>query len=333
MGIRGLYTFMKTRLSQTRKSIHLGSHSHSHSNAHPIPCQTWAIDASSLLFRARSENLSPTTVFASLIVSMRRNGVTPIVVFDGQPPASKAAVLQKRRDVRVAAQTERAALSHLAATPVIQDRLTALCRIAPVVTRDDRSELKAFLVAAGVLYVTPRGEADDLLGFLARTGKVDAVLSNDTDMLARGVERLILPETVDATVLTEVRLSLLLTTLRLTYEEFVVACMYMGTDVPMPEGWFSRRPEAAIAAAIAMDESETDVAILEAIQIGAQRFMAKHITNVSELMNERHCVRWTAGAPPSEPDILLSIACSKKWPMDWIHTLSHSHTSQPTTHL
>ena len=312
MGVRGLNTFIKTRLSQTRKSIQFETQA---------PNQTWGIDASSIMFRARSESLSPTTIFASLIVKMRRSKITPIVVFDGRSPDSKTAILEKRRTERSAARTECAKLVASGRRNMfIEDRITALQQFTPVVTSGDRDEVRELLAAAGVLFVTVQEEADDMLGFLSRTGVVDAVVSNDTDMLVLGVERFIIPETCDATVMTEIRLSVLLRVLNLTYDKFIVACMFMGTDNRMPGGWIYRRPELAIDDAVAYHT--TDHSILEALHVGIQRFKAAHVTDVCAFLAEEEQERWAAGKPACNAEIVGRFATSRAWPSDWSETLT-----------
>ena len=141
---------------------------------------------------------------------MRRGGVEPIVVLDGKPPPAKGAVLEQRRTVRAATTQKIAELATKveAAAPieraVIEKQIADLQAKAPTVSHSDRDDLKRFLYGAGVLFVTANGEADDLLGALAQAGRIQGIVSTDMDMLVRGTPRLIVPETQDGSVLTEI---------------------------------------------------------------------------------------------------------------------------------
>ncbi|NDE15948.1 hypothetical protein EBZ80_13560, partial [bacterium] len=212
----------------------------------------WAVDILCLMYRARKARLSILSVVAGLIVRLRRFGVEPVMVFDGRPPAAKAEVLTRRREVRTAVAEEIATIT-AAPEPTTtaerdrrETRVAELQARAPTVGRNDRDELKQLLYAAGVLFVTAAGEADDLLGWLARRGEVSAVVSTDMDMLARGVPLLVVPGTDDATVLSGVELAGVLGALRLTYRQFVDACMLMGSDYYAGRYW---TPTVAVEAA------------------------------------------------------------------------------------
>ena len=103
MGIRGLSGYLKWKAPEARRALSWTLHTG----------QRWAIDASCLLYRARSANLSPITVIASLLVRMKDMSIVPIFVFDGKPPVTKAEVIEQRKEHRETTQREIMALEYI----------------------------------------------------------------------------------------------------------------------------------------------------------------------------------------------------------------------------
>ena len=293
---------------------------------------TWGIDCSCILYRARGAGLEPLTVVAGLLVRMRRAGITPVVVFDGRPPQAKAAVVEARRVVRQTAQKE---IAEIRADLVEHEkelserekgererRLADLQRRAPTVTSGEKDTLKQFLYAAGVLFLTANGEADDVLAALAREGFLSAVVSTDMDMLARGIPSLIVPETNDATTLSELRLDAVLGALNVSYPQFVDACVLMGSDYAS-KSWRGMEPAAALAAARrGVDWSMQDAsgAVCDSLIEGRRMLVGVGVAWES-LLGEKQREKWTAGAPAREPANLTSTGTAMGWPADWVAAL------------
>jgi hypothetical protein len=310
MGVRGLDRLLhqKKQFREVAWSAHAG--------------KRWAVDILCLMYRARRSGLSILTVVAGLIVRLRRAGVEPVMVFDGRPPAAKTEVLVRRREQRAAAREEIAEIAAAPAATTVaerderESRIAALQARAPVVARGDRDELKQLLYAAGVLFVSAAGEADDLLGWLARTGEVSAVVSTDMDMLARGVPLLVVPGTDDATVLTGVELAGVLGALRLNYRQFVDACMLMGSDYSVGLG--GRRYEPLVAVETAR-RGVWDVSGA-AFDAGAGMLRGDGVT-WEELLVESQRDKWAAGAPAREPAVVAGLAERESWPPEWVAAL------------
>jgi hypothetical protein len=323
MGIRGLGGFLKWKVPHAKKTLKWSAAS--------LKGQRWGIDCSCLLYRARGVSLSPLTVIAGLIVRMRSAGVEPVVVFDGRPPASKTDIIDQRRTVRVAAHKEMAEIEAELSSPELTDnekitreqRHAALQKKAPTVSSSEKDTLKQFLYAAGVLFVTASGEADDLLAYLARSGDIQAVVSTDTDMLPRGVPILITPETPDCTVLTEIRLDAVLVGLGLTYPQFVDACMLMGSDYS-GRGWRSIEPAAAVALArkgVSWTTMDISGSVCLAMERGVDMLMGSGV-RWTDLLGEKQLAKWLAGAPSCEPENLAVAAAANGWPAPWLPWLS-----------
>jgi hypothetical protein len=309
MGIRGLAGYLKTKIPQSRRNLTWSSWSGS----------SWAIDISCILYRARSAGLDPITVVASLLSRMRAANITPIVVFDGKPSTMKNEVLDQRRDQRETAQKEIGALEHILDVSanmsqmekaLTEKRISALKSHNPTVSSTDRDLVKQLLYGAGVLFVAASGEADDLLGYLARSGTVHAVVSTDMDMLVRGVPFLIIPETPDTTVLTEIRTDTILNHLGLTYPSFVDACVLMGTDYTT----FRTKPPME---AIACVKRGNPFAGLDPAVIEGAKTALLGSNNLETLLNPVQLAKFQGGAPPREPETLAKMTAEYGWPVNW----------------
>jgi len=313
MGIRGLGGFIKRTVPSARKSLQWPTYKG----------QRWGIDCSCLLYRARGAGLSPITVVASLLVKMRLAGVEPVIVFDGRAPAAKSDTIEQRRTVRVAAHKEMAEIEAEISSPEItssekitkEQRHAILKKRAPVVSNSDKDMLKQFLYAAGVLFVTASGEADDLLAYLARADDIQAVVSTDMDMLPRGVAVLITPETPDCTVLTEIRLADVLAGVRLTYLQFVDACMLMGSDYSAKD-----REPVEPGRAIAMARRGVSEEVDDDMSVGVDILIGSTV-RWTDLLGEKQQAKWAAGAPPREPENLAVAILANGWPSTWASVL------------
>ena len=317
MGIRGLGGFIKWKIPGARKAIQWARHAG----------ETWGIDCSCLLYRANGAGLSALTVVASLIVRMRRAGVTPVFIFDGKTTEAKSEVVEQRRVARAETHKQIAELrTEIAAGDLTvmqaadaEKRCADLQKKAPIVTSGEKDTLKKFLYAAGILFVTASGEADDVLAYLCREGFAQGVVSTDMDMLARGVPLLVLPETTDASVLTEICLAEVVSGLGLNYKQFVEACMLMGSDYSGKK-WRSVEPRHAVEMArrgiewSAMDSSGS-------LLSGIDMLTGAH-TTWEMIMSPKQREKWSAGVPPREPENLATIAAAAGWPADWVLTLA-----------
>jgi flap endonuclease-1 len=262
---------------------------------------------------------------AGLIVRLRSAGIEPVVIFDGRPPAAKADVIAARRTIREAAVKEITELhASIATTTNEVERATLEKKAmdvqlkAPQISRDDKDELKKLLYAAGVLFITASGEADDVLAYLCQRNTIQAVVSTDMDMLARGVPLLIVPETADATVLTEITLADVLVGLRLTYEQFVNACTLMGSDYT-GAAWSGMKPVDAVRAA-AEGVVWADISGASLLVESARLLRGEGVL-WEDIVSEKQRDKWVSGSPAKEPITLVTIATTQGWPLSWISVL------------
>ena len=312
MGIRGLSSFIKWKVPNARTSL----------NWTKYKGETWGVDCSCILYRARAANLSPITVLASLLVRMRQAGIRAICIFDGRPPAAKADTIETRRVVRQAAHKEMAEIRSdmsertltITEKATMEGRHAALQKKAPVISGTDKDDVKNLLYASGTQFVTAYGEADDVLAYLCRTGQIQAVISTDMDMLARGIPLLVIPETHDSSVLTAIRLSDILSGLGLTQERFVDACMMMGSDYSC-KGWQSMEPKMAVLEAC----KGVDWATLDpsgTMKQGRDLLLGSSV-EWDDIVSEKQRAKWDLGAPPCEMGTLAELVALHRWPASW----------------
>jgi flap endonuclease-1 len=307
MGIRGLNSFLKWKVPNARTALVWSKYSG----------QTWGIDCSCILYRARAENLSPITVLASLLVRMRQAGIRAICIFDGRPPTAKSETVEQRRAVREAAHKEMADIRSdmsdrvltITEKATMEGRHAVLQKKAPVISGTDKDDVKNLLYAAGVQFVTAYGEADDVLAYLCRTAQIQAVISTDMDMLARGVPLLVVPETHDCSVLTAIRTAVVLSGLGLTQEMFVDACVLMGSDYA-GKGSQPMDPKAAIA----MAQKGVDWTMYD--PKGRDLLLGSNI-QWTEIVSEKQRAKWDLGAPPHEKETLAELVTLHRWPATW----------------
>jgi len=302
MGIRGLARFLKQRAPSAYSAVS------------PIPSlERWGIDCSCIMYRARAAALQPVTVLAGLIVKLRALGVEPIVIFDGKPPAVKATALEERRQHRQTIQKEIEELD-----PTIDlVQITSLQRQIPTVSGTDKDTVKQMLYASGVLFLNALGEADDLLAALYKKGDITAVVSTDMDMLPRGIGRLILTESADASILTCIHLERILSLLSLTYDQFVGACVLMGSD-------YSARSMNPHQAILAVSTGRAPIDITE-----STRCLKGEGVDIKSLLAPAQEEKWKSGAPPTEPEALATLAITLGWPPGWLSTLQTKLTALP----
>jgi flap endonuclease-1 len=250
---------------------------------------------------------------------MRVARITPIVIFDGKPPGVKSETIEQRKAVREDALRKMTELrTELQAEGLSEIeraekelQVSELQAKAPQVSGRERDDIKKFLYSAGVLFLSASGEADDVLAFMARAGYIQAVISSDMDMLARGVPLLVIPETPDATVLTEIHLDAVLRELRLSYRQFVDACVLMGTDYS-PADMKTIEPRYAVEM-IRRGEGirvERAVDILQGVDV-----------HWEDLLSDTQQKKWIDGAPAVEPENLNIFCTTNGWPDEWFNIL------------
>jgi flap endonuclease-1 len=98
------------------------------------------------------------------------------------------------------------------------------------ISKEQWDQCRDLLDMMGIPYVNAPEEADSQCAYLARNGLVDAVLTEDMDILTFGSTKIIRNITSHKIETSEIVLVDLLNKLELTYEQFVEFCILLGTD-------------------------------------------------------------------------------------------------------
>jgi flap endonuclease-1 len=165
-------------------------------------------------------------------------GVSLIFVFDGAPPALKAAELERRRQIRARYEEEREEALRAGDLAKAYSKATMTSRL----TREMVAEAKELIRLMGMPTVQAPSEAEAQAAHMARTSRAWAAASKDYDALlfgaprtvrfltisgreflpSRGESRPIVPELLD--------LDRLLEGWRITREQLVDLAIIVGTD-------------------------------------------------------------------------------------------------------
>lgn len=170
----------------------------------------FVIDASLRIFKwtlarggdvAYEDRLHVTGVF-SLTTCLRAAGIRSLYVFDGAPPAAKAATLEARAATRTKSPDTRV-----------------------------WAETRELLDILGVQHVTANGEADPLVAAYTRDDTIRAcALTDDLDALAFGARDVILDLDCVKRRATVINYASVLEEMGLTHSEFIDLCILCGCD-------------------------------------------------------------------------------------------------------
>lgn len=204
--------------------------------------KTIGVDILGLLYNAKARKQCPFQYIANLIARSKQHGIHIIPIFDGRPPSEKSDTIKQRSQIREESVAKLAILENdLEHTEMSESQrklliqnIKALEKKGSYLTSDEREIAKQIFYACGVLPLNATGEADNVLAYFAKRGEFDAIISNDFDLLARGVEILLVPEFYalpgDSSGWAQYNLSSILQSVRLQYGQFLEMCVLMGSD-------------------------------------------------------------------------------------------------------
>jgi hypothetical protein len=317
MGVRGLSTYIKTYFPMLRTVL----------DWRQCAGQTWGIDCSPLLFRAKADNLSPLTVIARLIVTMRAHRIRPIFVFDGRPPDAKQTVIQHRRIQRDRAKRDMESLQLRLESmdptsleyALLETEIAEIQRGIPEISSYTKNEIKDFLYAVGVLSLQANGEADDVLAHLARNDDIQGIVTTDMDLLVRGhMASVIIPETSDATVMTAISPVQMANAFGISLYDLPIAGVLMGCDYTSVDYFRTLEPGYVLTLFREQRIPPFTIEMKEAVLI----LRGEHaMVQWTILLSEKQQLKWATGDPPKEPDNIYRILQENRWPRSWLQFL------------
>jgi flap endonuclease-1 len=156
-----------------------------------------AIDASIYIYRFLGENKLVEHMYLMTSI-FRAYNIIPVFIFDGVPPAEKAATIQERKEQKQAAQEAFYTLKNQIVDGLDGDEkiemeieMERLKKQFIRIKDGDVVLVKDLLDKSGIAWLDAPGEADELCAYLSRTRKVDACMSEDMDMFAYGCPRIL----------------------------------------------------------------------------------------------------------------------------------------------
>jgi flap endonuclease-1 len=174
--------------------------------------------------------------FIQQIYHFRTFKITPIYIFDGQPPQEKQDILDERKEVKNKNETKINDLElkieqceDIEMKKKLKKDLVFLKRKCINITKEDIKNLKNVFDILGVNYIQPNCEADLICCELFKNNKVYACMSNDMDFLASGAGLLLRNYNLSNN-LQKYNLNIILQKLNFTYDKFVDFCILCGCD-------------------------------------------------------------------------------------------------------
>ena len=251
MGIKNLHRFLKKHAPTAYTEINLSD----------LRGKRVAIDVNVYLFKFKSINRDKwMNSFTMFIHRLVHNGIDCVCVYDTKAPPEKNAKKEERKtrkrqikdkieEIETAIKeyadnggvTVPDALSMFAESSMLTDSiivnsinvengLERLRRQVINVHKSDITMTKEFLDIYKIPYLDSDSEAETLCSHLCCHGKVDAVLSDDTDVLVYGTEMLLTKLNFSKETCIMVDGKKVLEELGLTHEQFVDLCIMSGTD-------------------------------------------------------------------------------------------------------
>jgi 5'-3' exonuclease len=274
------------------------------------------VDILGFLYRAKSCGLYPIVYVAQMVAACKQLGIQPIMIFDGKPPSEKQKILEQRTNTRNASRIKKTLLEENGAdanSEFIKKELQKLELNSTYFTSEERDQVKQFLYACGVLSLNASGEADNVLAYLSRKGWISAVLSSDFDLLARGVENLIVPDgnaIPGAYGWKQYTLSSMLVHGDLSYEQFVEMCALMGSDytaglrtIPFKTAYWTVKHSGSVEYTLARYNIRDPVPYARAKQI-----LVGATDTEDTLMNTKQWEKWHGTHPNVELETLTTFA-------------------------
>lgn len=233
MGVRNLNRFIQHRCPNASSRIHLRE----------LTGKRVAVDTSIYMYRYSGEGALLENMYLMASV-FRHYNIHAVFVFDGIPPPQKTDLIEKRKKKKDEAQKQYEALVRLTkekkdasgcdiTTSELDDIEETMRELKKqfVRLRDcDVSSVKELMVSFGFSTIDAEGEADALCAKLSIKKRVDAVISDDTDMFVYGCPVVLRNISLLNHSIIRYNTIEILKTLKLTQHEFKMMCVVSGTD-------------------------------------------------------------------------------------------------------
>ena len=233
MGIRSLNRFIQQKCANASTRVHLRE----------LSGKRIAVDTSIYMYRYSGEGALLENMYLMASV-FRHYDIHAVFIFDGPPPPQKTDLIELRRKKKDKAKKEYDALAEIIKekrhAPTVSVETTEIDDMEDTMRelkkqfirlRDcDIANVKELLVSFGFAIIDAEGEADVLCAKLSLKKRVDACLSDDTDMFVYGCPVVLRHISLLNHSVVSYDTSEILKTLSLTQQEFKMMCVVSGTD-------------------------------------------------------------------------------------------------------
>tara|TARA_B100001248_G_scaffold261929_1_gene255082 strand:+ start:8811 stop:9770 length:960 start_codon:yes stop_codon:yes gene_type:complete len=156
-------------------------------------------------------------------MKLLENKIIPVYVFDGKPPELKKKVLDIRRSIRKKAE-ERMSIAET------EEEKIKYFKRSVTISKKQLDECRELLDLMGIPYVNAPEEADSQCAWLAEQNLVDAVLTEDMDILTFGSPKIVRNLTSQKKKPIEINLNKINKKFGWNQNNFIEMCILFGCD-------------------------------------------------------------------------------------------------------
>jgi len=226
MGVKKLLTFLnnyKNLITEKNLSDYKG--------------YTIAIDISLLIYKlvigfrntgtdvinAKGERITHMIGLFNKIILLLTNDIVPVFVFDGKPSELKYKTINDRKQIKLFYNEK------LKVANNEEDKIKYFKKTTTV-TKKELDECKELIELMGIPYIIAPEEADSQCAYLAKVGLVNAVYTDDMDVLTFGSPVIIKNLISIKNKPIEINLNNILNEIKLNYDQFIDFCILLGCD-------------------------------------------------------------------------------------------------------
>ncbi len=159
-------------------------------------------------------------------IHLLENDITPIWVFDGEPPKLKKKTREIRRKIKEEAETK---MKEAIKKEDFEEAVKYAKRVS-YLTPKMVENCKYLLSLMGIPYVEAPSEGEAQASYMAKKGDVWAVVSQDYDSLLYGAPRVVRNLTTTKEMPELIELNEVLEDLRISLDDLIDIAIFMGTD-------------------------------------------------------------------------------------------------------
>ena len=237
MGIRGLNRFIQNRCMNASSRVHLKE----------FTGKRIAVDTSIYMYRYSGEGALLENMYLMGSV-FRHYNIHAVFVFDGPPPPQKTDLIELRRKKKDEAKKQYDVLAKIVKEKKEESAANASSSVTTTEIDDinetmrelkkqfvrlrdcDIANVKELLVSFGFATIDAEGEADALCANLSLKRRVDACMSDDTDMFVYGCPVVLRNISLLNHSVMSYNTNEILKSLSLTQQEFKMMSVVCGTD-------------------------------------------------------------------------------------------------------